>query len=185
MDPPPLLPGTLYSVARRRDDMAPLLIVAPLGYVRATPHQTIVLVTLCAPCEEDVGAYDTVTRQLRLRKSAQTLRGVLVASSSPDTAWQWEEDCPPGLPMATTRFRVATLPARGRMTRLTPAHAQYRMAYAHLCRALARFAEYPALATTLRPSVVQSALSWLIVPALLPPPRKHSDAQGGSVAAFS
>jgi hypothetical protein len=171
-----LQPGTLYCVVHH--DAGPLLIVGPLGYVRTTPHQIIVLVTLCAPCEEDVGAFDTLTQQLRMSKSAQTLRVRAAAGG----ALRWDEDCPPGHPIATTRFRAAALPPQGEMAPLTPAHAQYRMAYAHHCRALARYAEYPALATGLRPSVLQSALSWLAMPAYLAPPRRHSDAQGGSVA---
>ena len=174
-----LQPGELYSVANHA---GPLLLVGPLGYVRATPHQIIVLVTLCAPCEEDVGAFETLTRQLRMSKSAQTLRVARRAADGEGGGLRWDEDCPPGHPIATTRLRAAALPPRGEMVLLTPAHAQYRMAYAHHCRALARYAQYPALATGLRPSVLQSALSWLAIPSYLAPPRRHSDAQGGGVA---
>jgi hypothetical protein len=154
----------LYLVAEHQ----PPLLLSTVGWVRAKPHLLLVLVSYCRLCEEDVGMYDSEQKTLHVAKLNLTVR---VTGLAGGLQWQGER-VPSTYSLSTQPFPLATLPEAGRAELLSPAHAQYRMAYHHYGRALARYTDCKRFETALQPWMFQECLSWLSTPPALQPPAR-------------
>jgi hypothetical protein len=150
------------------DDHQPPLLLGTVGWVRAKPHLLLVLVSYCRLCEEDIGMYDSEQKTLHVAKLNLTVH---VTVEGGKIRWQGER-VPSTYSLSTQPFPLAAIPECGRAERLAPSHAQYRMAYHHYGRALARYTDCKRFETRMQPWMFQECLSWLSTPPTMQPPPK-------------
>ena len=159
-------------------DHRPPLVLGTVGWVRARPHLLLVLVSTCRLCEEDVGMYDSETKTLHVAKLNLTVHVQLAPAVSdaperlPVLTWRGTR-IPSTRGISTQPLPLATLPEHGAADCITPAHAQYAMAYHHHCRALAQYTECTRFESGVRACLLHECLSWLSAPPPLQPPRRQ------------